>query len=216
MIVNVKHLKKKFKSNIVFDNLNFSVKKGSFTCIYGESGSGKTTLLNSIGLIEEIDKGELFLFEKEAPSINSKEALLLRRNRISYLFQNFGLIDNETIDYNLNVSLLYNSMYNSLSKKDKELYKKDVLKQVKLDVDLRTKIFQLSGGEKQRVAFSKILLKSSELILADEPTGSLDEKNKNDILDLLKNEQKKGKTIIIVTHDNDIINMSDNKLYLSK
>lgn len=210
MTIQIENLSKKYKHNLVFSNVNLTVKEQSFVAIHGTSGSGKSTLLNIIGLLEKYDSGVLKLFKKNAPPVNSKHSLLMQRSEISYLFQNFGLIEDETIEDNLDIALVYEK----LPKSEKLERKKQVLESVNLSYDLKTKIYELSGGEKQRVALARVLLKKSKLILADEPTGSLDDTNKEDILKLLRKEQDKGKTIILATHDPTIIKNCDSSLLI--
>ncbi len=205
MIIDIKDMSKKFKKNTIFSDLNLQIEEKSFITVYGDSGSGKTTLLNIIGLTENYDQGSYKLFGKNAPKVNSRKSLLLRRNKIAYLFQNFGLIENETVEKNLDIALLY-SGYSKKKKADEMLSALDL---VNLKVDLQQKIYELSGGEQQRVAMARVILKKCDLILADEPTGSVDTKNRNDIISLLKKENQKGKTVILVTHDREIIKNSD-------
>ncbi|MEY8457497.1 putative bacteriocin export ABC transporter [Lactococcus ileimucosae] len=199
-MIKIKNLEKSYKGHKIFDNFHLEIPSGKMVGIYGPSGAGKSTLLNIIGLIEDYDDGEYYFDGSFAPAYNSPRALKLRRHHISYLFQNFALIEDESIEKNLNVSLLYAKV----SKKEKRRKMKKFLNQVHIRHPLSTKIYSLSGGEKQRVALARALLKESKLILADEPTGSLDLGNKKKVIDLLKDEVKKGKTVLIVTHDPSI------------
>lgn len=212
MVITLKNIQKKFAGNLVFDDLSLTIMQGKLTVIHGKSGSGKTTLLNIIGLIDTFDRGEYLLFGKVSPSQLSKEALVLRREKISYLFQNYALIEDLTIGENLDVGLFYKK----LSKKEKIRAKNNALEQVGLRYPLKKKIYQLSGGEKQRVALARVLLKESSIILADEPTGSLDEENRNEIFSLLKQEVLKGKTVIMVSHDPYIIEGADIRVDIEK
>lgn len=174
-----------------------TVSKGEMVAITGRSGSGKTTLLNILGLLEKPDSGRIKLFDEKDQRIGPLRRNRLLRTKISYLFQNYALIDNETVEYNLEIPL----MYSKVGKKEKRKMKMDVLKRMGLEIALKQKIHELSGGEQQRVAIARILLKPSEMILADEPTGSLDAENRNEIMRILKELNDEGKTIIIVTHD---------------
>lgn len=200
-LIQLDHVTKTYKQKLVLDAVSLSINQGEFWTIHGKSGAGKSTLLNLLGLIDSFDEGTVVLFGKNAPKINSKAALLLRRNKISYLFQNHGLIEDETIIDNLNIPFLYRK----ISRREKIKLQQEALAQVSLDYPLKTKVYRLSGGEKQRLAFAKLLLEDKELILADEPTGSLDNENRNHILDLLFQQHHAGKTIIVVTHDPYII-----------
>lgn len=204
-LVEINHLDKKYKNHVLFNDFNLKIAAGTITTIFGESGSGKTTLLDMIGMITKFDGGNITLFTAPIPRINSKRALLLRRKQISYLFQDFGLLSNSTIKDNLKLG----TEYLKLNQKEKlELYHK-ALAEVGINKKLNTSINELSGGEKQRIAIARILLKPSELILADEPTGSLDPKNRDEIMKLLLKLKDKGKTIVIVSHDAAFEKISD-------
>ncbi|MEK3833687.1 MULTISPECIES: ABC transporter ATP-binding protein [unclassified Paenibacillus] len=188
---------KTYNNHTVIDNINMTVSKGEMVAITGRSGSGKTTLLNILGLLEKPDSGRVKLFDEKDQRIGPLRRNRLLRTKISYLFQNYALIDNETVEYNLEIPL----MYSKVGKKEKRKMKMAVLKRMGLEIALKQKIHELSGGEQQRVAIARILLKPSEIILADEPTGSLDAENRNEIMRILKELNDEGKTIIIVTHD---------------
>lgn len=190
-------IQKKYKSRIVLDDFNLTVYPGEMIAITGNSGSGKTTVLNIIGLLESPNSGEVKLFGKQRTKVNSRSSNLLRRNCISYLFQNYALIDEESVSYNLDIPL----MYIKKGRKEKKEMKESALVQVGLSLSSKQRIYGLSGGEQQRLALARILLKPSDVILADEPTGSLDEDNRNHVLEVLQELNRIGKTIIIVTHD---------------
>lgn len=184
----------------ILNKINLAVSEGEMVAITGKSGSGKTTILNIMGLLEKPDGGDIRLFGENSPRVGSTRANQLLRTRLSYLFQSYALIDNETIDYNLEIPLIYARK----SKKEKQKMKMAVLEKVGLNIPLKQKIYGLSGGEQQRVAIARILLKPCNLILADEPTGSLDTDNRNEIVRILTDLNRAGKTIIIVTHDSYI------------
>lgn len=196
-MIQLKNISKSFSDKKVLDNINIEIKEGEFYLIKGESGKGKTTILNIIGMLEEFDEGELIIMDTLNPKIDKSSGRTLLKENISYLFQNYGLVDNETIKENLNMAL----KFKSLSKKKKEEAMKKALKRVKLDKELDTKIYTLSGGEQQRVALAKVILKDSKIILCDEPTGSLDEKNRDEILKILLELKNENKTIVMVSHD---------------
>lgn len=202
--IEITGLKKSFGSNIIFDNFDIRIKKNEFVAITGSSGKGKSTLLNIIGLLETKDEGTVIINGIENAALNKKNGIQLLRNSIGYLFQNYALIDNETVMYNLNIALKF----------EKKVEKNDLiisaLETVGLSKnDLNKKIFKMSGGEQQRVALARLILKPCEIILADEPTGSLDAKNRDMVLDVLKSLQTTGKTILIVTHDSYVSNFCD-------
>ncbi|MFB7640457.1 ABC transporter ATP-binding protein [Peribacillus butanolivorans] len=201
---------KSYTGSQILDKVNLTISDHEMVAITGKSGSGKTTILNIIGILEKPDSGMVRIFGKENPRIGSTQANKLLRTKIAYLFQNFGLIDNSTVEDNLEIPLIYSKS----SKKEKQKNKKQVLEQVGLQVSLNQKIHELSGGEQQRVAIARILLKQCDLILADEPTGSLDIENRNEIMQILKQLNQNGKTIVIVTHDPYIADTCDRVISL--
>lgn len=200
-MIEIKNLTKKFNTNgeelLVLDNAEMNINDGDNIIISGENGAGKTTLLNIIGTLEEYDEGELICFSKHNPFRNEKESELLRRYKIAYLFQNFALVDNMTVQENLNLAVKY-----SRSTDKKSLIKK-ALMDMGIEDKLKSKIFELSGGEQQRVALARNMVKPYEIMLADEPTGSLDGENKKIVIDTLVKLNKLGKTIIVVSHDKE-------------
>lgn len=204
-MIELQEVSKTFGKHQIFENFSLSIPAQKMTAILGRSGAGKSTLLNLIGLIEESDSGKIRIAGQKAPKINSKEALLMRRNLIAFLFQNFALIEDESIERNLNISLVYEKLHG----KEKRRRMREILNQVGITHKLSEKVYALSGGEKQRVALARALLKRSKIILADEPTGSLDEQNRALILGLLRQEVEKGKTVIVVTHDPAVVAACD-------
>ena len=204
-IIKINGLTKTFNNRKIIDNMNFTVSEGEMIAVTGKSGTGKTTVLNIIGLIENFDEGNYWFYDQLNVKPNSKKATLLIRNHISYLFQNFALIDDESILNNLLIGL----EFKNLNKKEKIEEINNVLQRVNIQYELHTKVSNLSGGEQQRVAIARLILKQGQLILADEPTGSLDEENREVILSLLKELNRDGKTIIIVTHDLYVANKCD-------
>ncbi|MEG2563541.1 MAG: putative bacteriocin export ABC transporter [Lactococcus sp.] len=199
-IVSLSNIQKKIQDKPIFSIHTFTVSKGDFVTIKGVSGSGKTTLLNILGMNDTVSSGE-YLFEGvETAELKAKEKLKIKRNKISFLFQDFGLVEEETINFNLEIGL----KYSKLSRKEKVKQKKEALNAVNLNKKLSTTISSLSGGEKQRVALARIILKPSILILADEPTGSLDSLNRDIVTDILFQQSIDGKAVIIVTHDEEL------------
>ncbi len=198
-ILHISNLNKSFGDHHVLRNLNLEIKRGSFVVLTGPSGSGKSTLLNIVGLLDKQDSGNLIYFGVENPKPFSSQASKLLRTKIGYLFQNFALIENKTVEQNLMIALNFSKESN---KRDKI---KEVLKYVGLDGFAKKIISQCSGGEQQRIAVARLLLKPCELVLCDEPTGSLDFDNRQNIIALLKMLQSNGKTILIVSHDPEVI-----------
>jgi putative ABC transport system ATP-binding protein len=188
---------KTFKRRPVIDRLDLTVQEAEMIAITGRSGTGKSTLLNIIGLLERPTEGTLRLFGQAAPRLGSSAAAKLLRYRLAYLFQNFALIDSETVDYNLVVA----QTYVKGGGKAKASARAAVLERVGLAGFGSRRVYELSGGEQQRVAVARILLKPCDLVLADEPTGSLDVDNGQAVLSLLHHVNQAGKAIVIVTHD---------------
>lgn len=193
----LKDIKKCFGNKVLFNNFSLTIEKGDFLAIMGESGAGKTTLLNMMGLLDSPDSGTIAICGKENLSFSSHAAVELRRRYISYLFQNYGLIDTETVESNMRVATHFKRLS---SKKEKRLISMS-LEQVGLQGYEHRKVYTLSGGEQQRIALAKVIAKSPQIIFADEPTGSLDERNRNYVLEILKELNHQGKTIVVVTHD---------------
>lgn len=192
-MIEIKNLTKKFDEKIVFSNFNLTIKNEDFIIFSGPSGCGKTTLLNMIGAIEKIDNGEIIVDGIDIK--NKRNHLNYFRTKIGFLFQNFALVDNKTVKENL--KFIRKDCKTSLSIEE-------VLNIVGLEDKLNKKIYTLSGGEQQRVALARLMLKKCDIILADEPTGSLDKKNAEVVINILKDLNMQGKTIILVTHDEDI------------
>lgn len=210
MIVEISHVYKQFGAHVVLNDLSLKVEEHSFTILYGASGCGKSTLLNLIGLLDTPDKGDIVLFGEKNVKPFSKKAESLLRNKIGYLFQNYALEDEETVEANMDVAFINQK----LKKEEKKAKIQEALHEVGLDGYEKKKIYECSGGEQQRISLARLLIKPCELILADEPTGNLDKANKKIIFELLKNLQKKGKTLIVVTHDEDLIELGDAKIKL--
>ena len=190
-------ISKRFTDTDVIRDFSLTVAEGEMVALTGPSGSGKSTLLNVIGLLDFPDQGTVRLFGRGAPKPLSAAAARLLRQRVGYLFQSFALIDNETVDYNLKVA----QAYTKGSPRTKAQARAHALEEVGLSGLGDRRVYALSGGEQQRLAVARLLLKPCDLILADEPTGSLDPGNRDAILGMLTNLNRNGKTIIIVTHD---------------
>lgn len=196
-MMEIDNIGKKFNDQYILQNIKLTINKGEMVALVGKSGSGKTTLLNILGLISAPSSGRYKIKGKSINSINSKQAMILRRNTIGYLFQNYGLIDDETVEWNLRLAYAYKK----IPKREQELQISQLLNEFQLEGKAKNKVFQLSGGEQQRVALIKLIIRDCEIILADEPTGSLDAGNRDLVMERLKDMNKLGKTIVIVTHD---------------
>ena len=200
-MITLNNISKKYNEKNIVRNFNLKINKGEFISIVGESGSGKTTLLNIIGLLEKQTSGDIVVMGIKNPT--SKVLTKLQREFYGYVFQNYALIEEDSVQTNLKLALKYNKVI------DKQAEINRALKLVGLEGYNKKKVFELSGGEQQRLALARIMLKKCDIILADEPTGNLDNKNRDIVFNILKDLNKQGKTIVIVTHDNYIANKCD-------
>ena len=202
-MIEIKNLHKSFGEEKIFDDFSLTISQGEFVTVAGASGTGKTTLLNIIGALENYDEGEVLFKGKRIKT--SKEKRLFWLNETGFLFQNFALIENKTVKENLEIikpSAMSDVSIDEALNKVGLLNKKD------------KKVFTLSGGEQQRIAIARLFLKKCNLILADEPTGSLDRKNADIVMELIRDLNKQGKTVVLVTHDERIINSAERVIRL--
>ena len=210
-MIELQHIWKQFGSRIIFSDLNLNFQSGIVYALIGDSGCGKTTLLNMLAKLETFDKGEIVYKGKSLTSLKNEE---FYRNELGYLFQNFGLLESQTIRENLELGLIGKKKN---KKQEKERLLLQALQAVRLDyLSLNQNIYELSGGEAQRVALAKIILKNPPLILADEPTASLDPKNSKEIMEILLELRNANRTIIIATHNPSIWKMADQVIHLSQ
>lgn len=212
MILKLKNIKKEYKVNkkyseVIFDDLNLDFKSGEFVCILGESGTGKSTLMNMLGGLDSNYQGDIFIDNKKLKNIDLDD---YRRERVGFIFQNFNLISNLTILENVMIKLDMAKMKH----RDKISKSKEVLKRVGLEKEMYKRPNELSGGQKQRVAIARVLVTNPDIILADEPTGSLDFENSIKILEILKEISEEGKLVIVVTHSNKVIDYSSRLITL--
>ena len=211
--LQVDALNKSFGSNTVLHNISFEIESGESVALVGPSGCGKSTLLNSIGLLETLDSGTINLEGRAYPSINSKKATLMRRTEINYLFQSFALIN----DWKVSKNLLLALQYTKLSKQEQERLIRTALENYGIGEKFDAVVNELSGGEKQRVAIARAMIKPGNLILADEPTGSLDKAMATIVIDsLLDSVHANHKTLLMVTHDMGIAQRCDRIIELPK
>ncbi|QKG85365.1 ATP-binding cassette domain-containing protein [Kroppenstedtia pulmonis] len=205
-MIEAKGITKALGGRTLFTDYDLCVEEGSFLAITGESGKGKTTLLNMLSLLEKPDKGEISIAGKTNPS--KREKMLLRRHTIGYLFQNYALMPNETVEANIQIALRYQKGG------DRHRIIADSLERVGLKGVEKKKVYALSGGEQQRVAFARMIAKDSRYVFADEPTGNLDSKNADHIFSLLKELYTQGKTVLLVTHDLELARRAPERLAL--
>jgi len=184
----------------VLRGINLQVEKGEFVAIMGTSGSGKTTLMNIIGCLDVPTSGRYMLADKEVSRLSDDELSLIRNEHIGFVFQNFYLLPYATVLENV----LLPSLYIEKRRDNFEQKAAELLQIVGLRERMKFKPPQLSGGEQQRVAIARALINEPELLLTDEPTGQLDSKTAVEIMDLLVQMNKNGKTVIVITHDPNI------------
>lgn len=199
IVVKLNNITKGYNNKIILHDFNLEIANNEFIGIIGRSGAGKSTLLNIIGLLDRPDEGIVIIQGKDHAEKNKKKFF---RDVFGYIFQNYALMDNETVYANLEVAL----DFQKLTKQQKIKLMQDALTQVGLSCSLKSKVYTLSGGEQQRLAVARVILKKCDIILADEPTGALDQDNRNQIIHLLEQLHKEGKTIIVVTHDTELTN----------
>ncbi|CUW04451.1 Methionine ABC transporter ATP-binding protein [Leuconostoc inhae] len=193
-MIELKNIHKQFDEKVVLEDFSYQFENGQSYALTGMSGSGKTTLLNMIGKIEKPDTGDVLIDQKQLRKIPEQ---VYFQNYAGYLFQNYGLIDNETIEQNLTLAFVGKH----IKKAEQKSQMLTALKQVNLTLDLSRKVYSLSGGEAQRVAIAKIILKKPMIILADEPTAALDEKNGQEVVDLMKQLVTDDTILIVATHN---------------
>ena len=196
----------------VLDNLNFEVKPGEKVAIIGQSGCGKSTLLNLIAGLDKSSTGDVLINNSNIAKLNEKDRTELRSKNLGFVYQFHHLLNDFSSLYNVSLPLLIKG----IDKRKAVKLAEDILKKVGLEKRLKHKPSQLSGGERQRVAIARAMISAPVCLLADEPTGNLDAKNANDVLDLIiELNDSKRTALLIVTHDLSIANMMDRKLELS-
>lgn len=217
-ILRLENIEKYYSGSVdklhIIRNLNLTVEEGEFISILGRSGSGKSTLLNVIGLLDKIDGGKIFIDGKEVEVLSDIEKDRLKNKMLGFVFQFHYLLPEFTALENVMLPALISDFSN---KNEIEKRAMELLKSVGLEERVQHKPSQLSGGEKQRVAIARALINSPKILLADEPTGNLDEETSETIFNILKDINKnRNQTIIVVTHSKDLAQISDKKLYLKK
>jgi putative ABC transport system ATP-binding protein len=181
---------------VALDQINIHIAKGEFVAVMGPSGCGKSTLLNIVGMIDNPSNGEYYFDGEEVGSRSENDLVDLRKENIGFIFQNFNLIDDLSVAENVDLPLLYLGV----PKKERRQKVDEALALVGLESRAKHKPQELSGGQQQRVAVARSVVGDPKLILADEPTGNLDTKNGEDVMNMLALLKEKGATILMVTH----------------
>ena len=181
---------------IALNGVNIEVEDGEFIAIMGPSGCGKSTLLNILGLLDSPTEGKYWLNNEEVGHLKERERTTYRKGRIGFVFQNFNLIDELTVEENVDLQLKYLGV-GKAERKERVL---EILRKVKLSHRAKHYPHQLSGGQQQRVAIARAVVGKPSIILADEPTGNLDSKNGMEVMQLLSEAERGGTTIVMVTH----------------
>ncbi|EAH4571938.1 ABC transporter ATP-binding protein [Campylobacter lari] len=207
-IIKISNLNRNFNEVKALQNINLEVKQGEWLAIMGPSGSGKSTLLNILSLMDTQSSGEYFLDDKEVGNLSEEEKSVIRREKIGLIFQQFHLIPYLNALENVMLAQFYHS---SIEQKDAIM----ALEKVGLSHRLTHLPSQLSGGEQQRLCIARALVNDPEILLADEPTGNLDEANEKNILELFCKLKQDGKTIVLITHNPDLATFADRTIILS-
>lgn len=184
----------------ILKGINLKIERGEFAAIMGPSGSGKTTLMNILGCLDTPSSGSYLLGGKEVANLTDDELSIIRNEHIGFIFQSFFLLPYATVIENV----LLPTLYVERDSADFRKRAKEILRLVGLEDKIKYKPNQLSGGQQQRVAVARALINDPDLLLADEPTGQLDSKTSTEIMNLLKEMNNKGKTVILITHDQNI------------
>lgn len=203
-LISLKHIKKIYGSGdstvSALNDVSLNIEKGAMIAVMGTSGSGKSTLLNIIGCLDRCTSGEYILNGKNIYNYSSKELANLRNKMFGFIVQYFALID----DYSVYENVVIPLEYAKVSRKEKKERVKNLLMKLGVEDKIDKLPSQLSGGQNQRVAIARALINEPEIILADEPTGALDRKTSAEIMSILKKLNEEGKTVIVITHDEEI------------
>ncbi|MFT5251665.1 MAG: putative ABC transport system ATP-binding protein [Flavobacteriales bacterium] len=199
-MIAIQNLTKIFRTEeletAALSGINLQINEGDFLSIMGPSGSGKSTLLNIVGLLDSASGGSYTLLNQEMIGLKEKGRSSVRKENIGFIFQNFNLIDELSVYDNIELPLIYNSVKAS----ERKLKVQAIAEKLNIAHRLKHYPQQLSGGQQQRVAVARALINDPKIILADEPTGNLDSKNGNEVMELLTDLHAKGATILMVTH----------------
>lgn len=194
----------------VLKGINLEIERGEFVSIMGASGSGKSTLLNIMGILDNYDQGEYYLDGRLIKDLNETQAAAARNKMIGFIFQSFNLINYKNAVENVALPLYYQGV----ARRKRNLEAMELLDKLGIADWAHHMPNEMSGGQKQRVAIARALINRPQIILADEPTGALDSKTSQEVMDLLRGVNNEGMTIICVTHERDIAECTDKMIYL--
>lgn len=214
-MIKLENISKRYSfGDVITDALtdvSLVINDGEFVAVMGASGSGKSTLLNIIGCMDKPTCGEYFLDNQCVSKLSSGKLSVIRGEKISFVFQNFALMEKYTAYENIELPLINKR----IPAKERRRRAEDAAARLGITAQLRKRPKQMSGGQQQRVALARALASGADIILADEPTGALDKKNGTELMELLKNLNAGGKTIIIVTHDAAVAEYADRIITIS-
>lgn len=208
-MIRISGLTKSFGAHMLWSGLDYKFAGGKLHAITGPSGSGKTTLLNCVGLLEKPTDGQILLDDAPLTGLSGRSQQRYRRTRLGYLFQNYALVDNATAAFNIRIGLAPGRLTAG-----KKAIIADALNTVGLSGFEARRVYELSGGEQQRVALARLIAKRADVILADEPTGALDDSNTSMVLNTLQAMADGGATILIATHDHTVMDACSSRLVI--
>ncbi|MFD6637043.1 ATP-binding cassette domain-containing protein [Micromonospora chalcea] len=207
-MISINGIAKSFGTRTLWSDLSFTVDQGQVVAVVGSSGSGKSTLLNCLGLLEPVNAGEIVIGGRDITRFRAGAQRRFRRDTLGYLFQNYALIENATIAFNLNVAVT------TRARRSRDEFEA-ALEQVGLGGRGKERVYRLSGGEQQRVALARLLVKKPTLVLADEPTGALDSDNATMVISVLRGMAESGCAVVIATHSKHVESNCDSTLDLT-
>lgn len=212
-VIELKGITKVYRTGdedtIALKNIDLTIKNGEFVAIMGASGSGKSTLMHILGLLDKPSSGKYILDDKDVSRLSMSNQATIRNQQIGFVFQQFNLLPRTTVLNNVLLPTIYGKTKNNLARAVQ------IIDEVGLSDRIKHKSNQLSGGQIQRVAIARALIMEPSIILADEPTGNLDSKRSEEIMELFRKINKKGKTIILITHEENVAKCADRIVKLS-
>ncbi|MGD1815522.1 MAG: ABC transporter ATP-binding protein [Pleomorphochaeta sp.] len=192
------------------DGVSLDIQKGEFTAIMGPSGSGKSTMMNLIGCLDTATSGNIYIDGENTAGLNETELAYIRNQKVGFIFQQFNLLGKESALRNVETPLLYSG----IKPRERKRRAMQALEKVGLKDRMYHRPNELSGGQKQRVAIARAIVSNPAILLADEPTGALDSKTGNQIMELFENLNAEGRTVVFVTHDRDLGNRCKRQIHI--